>query len=118
MGRRSKFTETVVESLLTSLGLGMIDEDACKIAGIGTATFYAWQADPRKREFQESITRARARGWQTDLLVIKSAANKGDWRAAAEHLDRTHSPYRKQTETIVSNASPSEPFKMVLEVIE
>ena len=101
MGRRSKYTPALVDALLTAIGIGMTDGDACAIAGISEKTFYQWQGT--KSEFRDRVTRARPQGWLADLALIKRAAMEDrDWRAAAEHLDRTRSPYRKSQETIIS----------------
>jgi hypothetical protein len=101
MGRRSKYTPDVVNALIDALELGMIDGDACLVAGISEKTFYEWQAT--KSAFRDLVTCARAKGWKSDLAVIKKAAIESrDWRAAAEHLDRTRSPYRKSTDVNVT----------------
>ena len=93
MGRRSKYTDETVKKLIQAISLGATDGDACAYAGIDEATFYRWQSS--KSDFRDRITRARPAGWIADLQVIAKAAQGGDWRAAAEHLDRTRSPYRK-----------------------
>jgi hypothetical protein len=77
----------------------MTDADACAVGGISEATFYQWQN--AKPDFLDRCTRARPKGWLRDLQIISDAADK-DWRAAAEHLDRTRSPYRRSQETVLS----------------
>jgi hypothetical protein len=99
VGRRGKYTPEVVDAVIHAMELGMTDADACSVAGISEDTFYAWQRT--KPEFLNRTTRARPKGWQSDLKIIREAAEK-DWKAAAEHLDRTRSPYRKSQETVLT----------------
>src|SRR4051812_41375718 len=100
MARKSKYTPELVNTLFGALQTGMTDGDACLVAGIDEATFYRWQQT--KSEFRDRVLRARERGWLEDLLIIKQAGKKGDWRAAAEHLDRTRSPYRKSVDLAIT----------------
>jgi hypothetical protein len=95
----------VIEAVANAIECGMTDADACAVAGISESTFYSWQQT--KPEFLDRTTRARPKGWLHDLDVIKQAAREGDWRAAAEHLDRTRSPYRKSQETVLSGPDGS-----------
>ena len=100
-GRKSKYTPETVTKIVNALNAGMTDADACSVAGISQDTFYHWRNT--KSEFSERTTRAREEGWLSDLAVIRRAAIEDrDWRAAAEHLDRSRSPYRRSQETIVS----------------
>jgi hypothetical protein len=100
-GRKSKYTPEVVTKIVNALNAGMTDADACAVAGIDDKTFYRWQQ--QKSEFHEKTTRARQEGWLSDLAVIRRAAIEDrDWRAAAEHLDRSRSPYRKSQETVLT----------------
>lgn len=101
-GRKSKYTPEVVDKLIQAISLGATDGDACAYAGISQQTFYLWQTQKEKIEFLDRVTRARAAGHVADLQVIAKAAHNGDWRAAAEHLDRTRSQYRKTTDVNLS----------------
>src|SRR6478752_5941201 len=101
-GRKSKYTPELVDKLVQAISLGATDGDACAYAGIDGSTFYMWQN--KYVEFLERITRARAAGHVADLQVIAKAARDGDWRAAAEHLDRTRSQYRKTTDVNLSGS--------------
>lgn len=98
-GRKSKYVPEIVEPLLDAIADGMTDEDACSVAGLSQTQFYHWKNT--KPEFANRVTRARPRGWLTHLRTIKRAA-QDDWKAAADLLDRTRSPYRKSQETIVT----------------
>ena len=99
-GRKSKYVPEVIDAVLGAIESGMTDADACAVAGIAESTFYHWQNT--KPEFLDRTTRARPKGWLADLEIILKAGKEGDWRAAAEHLDRTRSPYRKSQETILT----------------
>jgi hypothetical protein len=95
-GRKSKYTPELIKVLLDAVGTGMTDGDACLIAGISEETFYAWQRT--KPDFSDRILRARPNGWKSALERIRLAGIEGDWKADAEYLDRTRSPYRKSQE--------------------
>jgi hypothetical protein len=100
-GRKSTYTPEVVTKIVNALNAGMTDEGAYTVAGISHETFYRWRET--KPEFRDKTTRAREEGWLSDLAVIRRAAIEDrDWRAAAEHLDRSRSPYRKSQETILT----------------
>jgi len=102
MARRSKYVPDVIEPLVQALELGMTDADSCLVAGVSEKTFYEWQHT--KSGFRARVTRARSQGWLSDLAIIKRAAVQDrDWRAAAEHLDRTRSPYRKSQDLQVTH---------------
>jgi hypothetical protein len=101
MGRPSKYTPDIVDRVVGALESGMTDGDACRVGGISEKTFYEWQAS--KSEFRDRTTRARSIGWLADIKCIRSAAQSGDWRAAAELLDRTHSPYSKTQSVSVTH---------------
>jgi hypothetical protein len=102
MARRSKYTPQLVNELIQAIELGMTDGDACLVAGLSESQFYHWLKT--KPEFADRVTCARAKGWLSDLAIIKRAAVQDrDWRAAAEHLDRTRSPYRKSQDLTVTH---------------
>jgi hypothetical protein len=101
MGRKPKYTPETVDKIIEAMELGMTDGDAATIGGITTETFYQWKKN--HSEFSDRATRARPKGWLSALAVIKYEAVKGrDFRAAAEFLDRTRSPYRKSQETVLA----------------
>jgi hypothetical protein len=104
MARRSKYTPDVADRIIAALESGATDEHASAIAGISPATFYSWQKT--KPEFLERCQRAKPTGWIEDLNLIREAARAGDWRAAAEHLDRSASPYRKSIEITGKDGGP------------
>ena len=107
-GRKSKYTPETVQKIVNALSVGMTDRDAAHIGGISHETFYRWRET--KSDFYDRTTRAREEGWQASLAVIRRSALEGDWRAAAEHLDRTRSPYRKSQETVLSNGEQGQAF--------
>ena len=93
-GRKSLYTDERLKIIKAALSVGAYDAEVCAYAGISETTFYDWQK--KKPEFADLVTRTRPAGWIEDLGLIKRAAKDGDWRAAAEHLDRTGSPYTKK----------------------
>ncbi len=96
MARPSKFTETTIARLLEAIALGAAYTTACDHAGIAVSTFCAWREGtfPRgasadlKLRFSEGLGHALAQADLTDLTVIRTAAQTGDWRAAAWGLER------------------------------
>lgn len=95
-GRKTLYTEQRVKIIIAALQSGAYERDACLAGGISEDTFANWKR--RYSDFAERATRAKSEGWVSDLALIRKAANDGDWRAAAEHLDRTASPYRKSVD--------------------
>ena len=92
-GRRIPDKEAVNKQIVLLLSSGCYIETACAAVGISTDTFNRWEkADA---EFAAQTSRAKPNSWIADLAAMRQAAIAGDWRAAAEHLDRTGSPYRK-----------------------
>lgn len=62
VGRPSKLTPVVSETLLALLRIGQFREVACRYAGIDPSTFYRWVTDPRPRyvAFREAVEHAEA----------------------------------------------------------
>lgn len=90
LGRPSKLTDEVREEIVEAIKMGCYPEIAATAAGVSAATYYRWmeegareEAELEFRDFRESVTRARAFSERADIALIDTAANAGDWRAAA-----------------------------------
>jgi hypothetical protein len=96
MGRPSKLTPDVQQTLVFALSEGATIEHACDYAGIDPKTFYNWMQrgesgeDEAYFQFFQTITRARGRGIVTDLSTISKAVLAGDWHAAAWRLQHRY----------------------------
>ena len=95
MGRPTKLTADVQQTLAFALAEGATVEHACEYAGIQPQTYYNWMrrsaaGEAEFAEFAESMTRARGRGVLTDLLAISDAVRAHDWRAAAWRLQHRY----------------------------
>lgn len=74
-GRQTLLTAKRKEQIIDLLSKGATDKDVCATIGIGETTFYRWLQEGKdgksasKREFWESVTRARA---EARLVAIES----------------------------------------------
>jgi len=98
MGRPTKLTADVQQTLAFALAEGATVEHACDYASLTPRTFYNWMQRGESREEQEdlyvqffhTITRARGQGVITDLCAISDAVRAHDWRAAAWRLQHRY----------------------------
>jgi len=87
MGRRSKLTPQVQETIIGAITLGATFRHAAQLGGISEQTFYSWleqgraQTRGKKREFLEAVTRAESRGLMENLALIRQAAQGRDGTA-------------------------------------
>lgn len=94
MGRPTKFTPEVRETIIKAIGIGATYKDAAEAAGVDYNTFNEWmkRGDLQKtgdyREFNEAVHIAEAAARLKYLSTIADAARNGDWRAALEYLKR------------------------------
>jgi hypothetical protein len=107
-GRKvSKLEDTKVKLLLQALNGGNYIEVACSFAGLAPSTVYRWlergraerasqelgnKANPEEIEYLElceSVEKARATAVLRNVTIIQSAANNGQWQAAAWWLERS-----------------------------
>ncbi len=90
-GRPSKYTPTTVQTICNAIVDGLPFKYAAMLGGISSDTFCDWQR--RFPEFSESIQTASAHGILERLKIIKTAAIKGDVKAAQwwlEHVFPEH----------------------------
>ena len=88
MARPTKYTEDTIKRLEQAIGLGAPYVQACGYAGISFQTFNEWRDS--KPEFSDRLQKAEGEavvGW---LRKIESAAETGNWQAAAWKLERRY----------------------------
>lgn len=116
MGRRTKLTPTIQETIVRALRLGMYQREAAQAAGIGDSTYFEWlqRGEQQKSgvyaEFADAVKKAMAEGEQALLARIQMSANEGTWQAAAWILERR---YRERWGRSVEVRN-SEPVKVAL----
>ena len=98
MGRPSKLTPELQKEICDYIGVdGLMDKDACLLAGISTASFCLWKKKGSEEgapevysEFLEAIKEAEAGFKQKRLKNIRVAGDEGDWKANAWLLERKY----------------------------
>ena len=107
-GRRvSRIDDPKVNVLLQALTAGNYIDVACSFAGIAPSTVYRWlergRAERASQEFGnkpnrkelpyldlcELVEKARATAVLRNMTIIQTAANNGQWQAAAWWLERS-----------------------------
>ena len=94
MGRPSKFTLEVRDTIIKAIGIGATYKDAAEAAGVDYATFQNWMNRGNLSKsgdyfaFFEAVRQAEAAARLKYLTTIAEAARGGDWRAALEYLKR------------------------------
>ena len=94
-GRPSKLTPELQKEICDYIAVdGLLNKDACLIAGIATSTFCLWKAKGEKEgepaiysDFLEAIKTAEAKFKQKRLENIRKAGET-DWKAEAWQLER------------------------------
>lgn len=103
-------SQTYGDRVITALEAGSFFDDACAFAGVSKSAGYEWLARGRAAratqedkgdqhelpgnerlflEFADAVEKARAGAVITNLAIIRTAAQKGSWQAAAWWLERT-----------------------------
>jgi hypothetical protein len=92
VGRPTKYSAELVETLCGALADGMPIKGACIVAGISATTLGEWRE--KYPELETRLTEAREFARQKALQAIKNAGER-DWRAHAEWLKLSYpSDYR------------------------
>jgi transposase-like protein len=87
-GRPAGVTPARQRAICDAVGKGMSVSAAARLAGLSPSTVLGWRQkgedDPEGtfRPFAEALARARAKGMEALVDVIRDAAVQGDWRAA------------------------------------
>jgi ABC-type molybdenum transport system ATPase subunit/photorepair protein PhrA len=84
-GRPTKYTAEMVKAICQAVADGLPFKLAAAVGGISHETFCQWQH--RFPEFSEAIQTAVASGVQARLKIIRTAAEKGDVKAAQWWLE-------------------------------
>lgn len=94
MGRSSKLTPQVQETIIEAIMKGASYQDACESVGIWFTTFNEWvkkgeeATSGKYHEFNEAVRKANAQVAVNFAAVVKDAAASGDAKIALEWLKR------------------------------
>jgi hypothetical protein len=122
-GRRvAQLEDPKVKILLQALTAGNYIEVACSFAGLAPSTVYRWlergraerasqelgnKANAKEKPYLdlcESVEKARATAVLRNMTIIQTAANNGQWQAAAWWLERSMpNQYGRRIQAEVSN---------------
>ncbi len=122
MARRSKLTPELTESILELLRIGVPDIHACAAVGIAPKTFYEWLKEGeaaksgKKREFCNSVTRARAEAIQNAVDCLHQGMMPARTKTVSTdkfsetRLNKKGEPYKytKATEKTQLTESPGD----------
>jgi transposase-like protein len=100
----TKYTPELLHKLFGALEDGLNIKQTCRAVGIHENTLRLWRS--KYAELEAEILAARERGRQQMLQIIKREAEKGDWRAAARHLELSYpADYRQSGMKVDINAT-------------
>ena len=111
-GRKSKLTPELTVAILEHLRKGVPDIHACAAVGITAKTFYEWLKDGeaattgKKRDFRDSVTRARAEAINTAVDCLHSGMVSSQTKSVAKdtvtetRLNKKGEPYKYTKTTI------------------
>jgi len=85
-GAQTKYTKKRVEAIVERVRQGVFVKTACRVEGVSPQTFYRWMET--RPYIREQIDAARAYAETTAIRNIRTAAERGDWRADAWFLER------------------------------
>lgn len=122
MGRkRMTLDNPRVERLLNGLRLGHFVEEACQHANISKQTYYRWlkegealdekttpltEDEQAIKDLSDAIKAAELAGQSAALDVIRTAASRGTWQAAAWFLERRNKKWSNRTEITGPDGGP------------
>jgi hypothetical protein len=114
VGRPTKLTPKVAETIVQALRAGNFIDTACRLGGISPSTYYAWRqestlsrCDSRVSNFIERVEMARAEAESANVEAIQQAAQRGTWQAAAWFLERSYSERWGRSETAKRSTPPT-----------
>jgi hypothetical protein len=95
-GRPTKLDSTTQQKFIDAVREGLPYSTACALAGIAETTFAVWRqradAEPESpyAGFVRALKEAEAEAEAANVKRIRSAADNGQWQAAAWILERRH----------------------------
>ena len=96
IGRPTKLTPEVTEKICAGIRSGLYLEDAASLAGVDVRSVHRWMArgddepDGQHAAFCHAIKKAVSETQVAALGIIRTAAEGGNWTAAAWYLERRH----------------------------
>ena len=121
--KRMSLDDPRVERLINGLRLGHFVEEACQHANISKQTYYRWLKEGEAlddkttpltsdeqdlRDLCDAIKAAELAGQSAALDVIRTAASRGTWQAAAWFLERRNKKWSNRTEITGPDGGPVE----------
>ncbi len=106
MARPTKLTPEIQERIVAAIRAGNYPEPSACSAGVSPATYYRWMKRGEEaktgiyREFYEAVKRAEASAEVHAVAVIRKEIAAGDWRAAANFLERRFGDRWRRRESI------------------
>lgn len=103
-GRPSKLDSDTQRKFIDAVREGLPYSTACALAGIGETTFAVWrqradaEPDSPYAGFMRALKEAEAEAEAANVKRIRSAADNGQWQAAAWILERRHPDKWARTE--------------------
>lgn len=116
-GRKTKLTAEVQSKFLRAIRAGNWIETCCDYVGINPDTYYEWMKRGEKtgdgnaiyREFRAAVLEARASAEIESVARIRVSGQKGDWKADAWYLERSH-PERWGKQRVEVTGKDGEPL--------
>jgi hypothetical protein len=97
IGRPTKLTPEIAATICGLVAQGNYLKAAAGAVAVDPGTLHRWvskgaapDADPLYRDFRDQLQKARAMAEAKMVKVITTAANQGQWTAAAWWLERTN----------------------------
>jgi transposase len=118
LGRPSKLTPEVQQTIVNAIGLGASYADAAQAAGVSYDTFNEWMKNGTGKylQFSEAVRKEQAAAVLRHLAVINNAAAKGDWKASERWL-RMYRPQEWQ-ETTKLDINQTGVTKVIIEYVD
>jgi len=113
-GRKTKLTADVQSKFLRAIRAGNWIETCCDYVGINPDTYYEWMKRGEKtgegntiyREFRNAVLEARASAEIESVARIRVSGQKGNWKADAWYLERSHPERWGKQRTSVEISGP------------
>lgn len=95
MARPTKFDQPTADVIMKAVAAGLPNETAAELAGVSERTLYEWKRRGKAGEepfvqIVQDIKRGQAEAVVSAMKVIREAAERGTWTAAAWWLERRH----------------------------